>query len=120
MHPARVDSLVDLAYGVLILAAIVLMVVVTTRVGIAFGIGVFLAYATHVVWKMARYDPEWMTREVAQQVEDELSEEVTAAVSEEMTETVEEAVSKEVTGAVEDTVEETVEKAVKDATDAES
>ena len=100
MHPARVDSLVDLAYGVLILAAIVPMVVVTTRVGIAFGIGVFLAYATHVVWKMARYDPEWMTREVAQQVE--------------------EAVSKEVTGAVEDTVEETVEKAVKDATDAES
>lgn len=53
----------------LILAAVVLMVVVGTRVGVAFGIGVFLAYATHVVWKMARYDPEWMTREIAQQVE---------------------------------------------------
>ena len=53
----------------LILAAVVLMVVVGTRVGVAFGIGVFLAYATHVVWKMARYDPEGMTREIAKQVE---------------------------------------------------
>jgi hypothetical protein len=57
MNPNRVDFLVDLAYGLLLFAAISLFVVIGNQVGIAFGLGVLLSYILHVVWKMARFDP---------------------------------------------------------------
>lgn len=76
MNPYRVDYLIDLAYGVMIFVAIVLIVVVETRVGVAFGAGVLVSYAIHVTWKMARFDPEWMTTEVAASVEETLIQEV--------------------------------------------
>ena len=69
VSPARVDALTDLAYGALIILSIVLIATLPVfNVAIAFGIGVFASYVIHVVWKMARFDPDWMTREVADQV----------------------------------------------------
>ncbi|PSQ18302.1 hypothetical protein BRD00_05410 [Halobacteriales archaeon QS_8_69_26] len=44
MNPRRVDFVVDLAYGVAILASIGLILVVGTEVGIAFGLGVIASY----------------------------------------------------------------------------
>ncbi|QZA88904.1 hypothetical protein K0C01_01685 [Salinarchaeum sp. IM2453] len=76
LNPHRVDIAVDFAYGVLIFIAIVLMLQVGTTAGIAFGIGVFLSYLLHVGWKMARFDPDWMTQEVAESVEETVAEEV--------------------------------------------
>ena len=100
MNPNRVDFLVDLAYGVVILLSVALILTVGTGVGIAFGIGVLVSYVIHVVWKMARFDPEWMTREVTEKVEETLTEEV----AEEVTESVEQTVTEEVTEQVEQTV----------------
>jgi len=31
---------------------------------------VILAWIVHVVWKMARFDPEWMSRAVEEKVEE--------------------------------------------------
>lgn len=92
MNPARVDFAVDLVYGLLIFASIVLIVVIGTQVGVAFGLGVLASYVVHVVWKMARFDPDWMTREVAEEVTDEVEE----TVAQEVTEEVEQTVSQEV------------------------
>jgi len=105
MEPGRVDAIVDLAYGVLIFVAVVLMIVSGSTVGIAFGLGVLVAYGVHVVWKMARFDPEWMTRAVEQSVEDVVGE------------TVEQSVEDTVEETIEDTVEEAVEEAVDKKTD---
>jgi shikimate kinase len=104
MNPNRVDFLVDLAYGVLILFSVGLILALGTNVGVAFGIGALVSYVVHVVWKMARFDPEWMTREVTEKVEETLTEEVT----EEVTESVEEAVTTEVAEEVTEKVEQTV------------
>lgn len=112
MNPNRVDSLVDLSYGLLIFAAVALMVVVGTQTGIAFGLGVLVSYALHVVWKMGRFDPEWMTREVAQRVEEDLSEDVTESVEQSVTETVEESVAEDVAESVEESVAEDVAESV--------
>jgi len=115
MNPNRVDFLVDLAYGVLILLAVVLILLLGTDVGVAFGIGALVSYVIHVVWKMARFDPEWMTQEVTEKVEETLTEEVTESVEqtvseevEEATENVEQSVAEEVTEKVEQTVTEEV------------
>lgn len=70
MKPYRVDYMIDLAYGVMIFVSIVLIISIGTEVGIAFGLGVLVSYAIHVVWKMARFDPEWMTEEVTENVEE--------------------------------------------------
>lgn len=76
MNPSRVDYIIDLAYGVMIFVSIVLIVVVGTRIGVAFGVGVLVSYTLHVAWKMARFDPEWMTREVTETVEETLIQEI--------------------------------------------
>lgn len=122
MNPTRVDFVVDLAYGVALFVAIGLILVVGTSVGIAFGLGVLVSYVIHIGWKMARFDPDWMTSEVAKQVEDTVSEEVDQVaetvkqtVSEEVdqvAETVEQTVSEDVTEEVEKTVSRQVEETV--------
>lgn len=121
MNPNRVDFVVDLAYGVAIFVAIGLVLVVGTQVGIAFGLGVLLSYVIHIGWKMARFDPDWMTQEVAQQVEETVSTEVQSAVDDSMSqevdevaEQVEQAVAAEVTEKVEQTVSDTVEETVRE------
>ena len=76
MNPRRVDAAVDLAYGVLIFVAVVLIAYVGAEVGVAFGFGVLVSYGIHVVWKMARFDPEWMSREVEEAVERTIGETV--------------------------------------------
>lgn len=68
VNPQRVDALVDLTYGALIFVSVVLIGFVGTEIGAAFGFGVLVSYAIHVVWKMARFDPEWMTQEVTEEV----------------------------------------------------
>jgi len=116
MNPSRVDFVVDLAYGILIFVAIALFMIVGSSVGVAFAIGVLLSYLLHVVWKMARFDPEWMTREVAETVAQTVDETVGKTVDKEVSETVEktvaETVDKEVSETVEKTVDQTVEKTV--------
>jgi len=116
MNPSRVDFVIDLAYGVLLFAAIGLFMLVGSSVGVAFAIGVLLSYILHVVWKMARFDPEWMTREVAETVAQTVDETVEQTVDKEVSETVEktvaETVDKEVTATVEKTVDQTVEKTI--------
>jgi O-antigen ligase len=86
MDPARADFVVDLTYGVLIFIAVGLIVQVGSDVGVAFGIGVLVSYIVHIGWKMSRFDPDWMTREVAEQVEETVSEGVRDTVSEEIEE----------------------------------
>ncbi|MHC3437081.1 hypothetical protein ACYJ1Y_03035 [Natrialbaceae archaeon A-gly3] len=108
VSPVRVDAIVDLAYGALIALAIVLIAVLDTNVGVAFGVGVFASYIVHVVWKMARFDPDWMTRAVQETVEETVGETVEKQVGETVEETVEETVGE----TVEETVGETVEKQV--------
>lgn len=76
MRPGRIDALVDLAYGILIFVSVMLIISVGTAIGAAFGFGVLASYAVHVVWKMARFDPEWMTREVTETVERTLEEQL--------------------------------------------
>lgn len=76
MNAHRVDFIIDLIFGGLLAVAIVMIAFVGTDVGIAFGVGVLAAYVVHVSWKMARFDPEWMTESVAESVEETLSEEI--------------------------------------------
>ncbi|WP_255169418.1 hypothetical protein [Natrononativus amylolyticus] len=108
LNPVRVDAAVDLAYGALIALSIVLIMLAGTDVGIAFGVGVFASYVVHVVWKMARFDPDWMTRAVQESVEESVGETVEQTVGE----TVEQKVGETVEETVEETVGETVEKQV--------
>ena len=103
MQPHRVDFIVDLAYGVMILVAIVLITSVGVQTGIAFGLGILISYVIHVVWKMARFDPEWMTREITESVEETISQEVNRRI-EEVDEYVEQIDEK--IGEVDDRVEE--------------
>ncbi|WP_338739465.1 hypothetical protein [Haloplanus salilacus] len=125
MNPNRVDFFVDLAYGAVILLAAALILLVGTGVGVAFGIGAIVSYVIHVVWKMARFDPEWMTREVTQKVEETITEEVSEEVAEnveetiteEVAENVEETITEGVTEEVERTVTENVERTVSEEMD---
>ena len=113
MNPARADALVDLAYGGLIAVSIVLIATVNTNIGIAFGVGVFAAYVVHVVWKMSRFDPEWMTRTVEEAVE----EQIEATMGETVEDTVEQTVEATMEESVEESMEETVERTVSDRLD---
>jgi len=124
MKPSRVNLAVDIAYGLLIFVAVVLIFVVGDEVGIAFGVGALLSYIIHVGWKMSRFDPNWMTREVVERVEETVSKEVEDAVSKEVETSVEDTVSKEVDNVakqVEETlteeVTETIEKTVSEEVD---
>ena len=119
VNPNRVDFAVDLAYGMAIFCAIGLILVVETAIGIAFGLGVLVSYLIHIGWKMARFDPDWMTEEVAQQVKETVSGEVEQTVAdtvseevEQVAETVERTVSEDVTKEVEQTVSQQVEETV--------
>lgn len=117
MNPARVDFVVDLAYGLLIFVAIGLILAAGTDVGVAFGLGALVAYVIHIGWKMSKFDPDWMTREVTEQVTEEVSEEiddvahqVEETVGEEMTAEIEATVSQQIEETVGDEVDEMVEK----------
>lgn len=121
MNAKRVDFAVDLAYGVAIFVAIGLVLVAGTNVGIAFGLGVLVSYVIHIAWKMARFDPEWMTQEVAERVEETVTEEVEKTVGDTVSkevdnvaEQVEETVSEEVAEEIEQTVSEQVGSTVKE------
>lgn len=81
MNSRRIDAIIDLVYGVLIFVSVVLIVSVGTEVGLAFGLGVLVSYAAHVVWKMARFDPEWMTAAVEETVEETIEETVSEQVN---------------------------------------
>lgn len=96
MNPHRVDAIVDLAYGVLIFVSIVLIVSVGTLVGLAFGLGVLISYAIHVVWKMARFDPEWMTSAVEETVGEQVERSIERTVDEQVEETIEETLGEQV------------------------
>lgn len=76
LNPVRVDALVDLAYGTLIALSIALIATIDTSVGIAFGVGVFASYVVHVVWKMARFDPDWMTKVVEESMDEAIEKRV--------------------------------------------
>ena len=104
MDPGRADALVDLTYGVLILIAVGVMLVVGGPVGAAFGIGVLLAYLVHVAWKMLRFDPQWMTTTVEETVEKTVTEQMEPAVEK----TVEQTVAEQVEPAVDESVEQAV------------
>ena len=113
MNPARVDLAVDLAYGVVIFASIALILEVGTGVGVAFGLGALISYIIHIGWKMSRFDPDWMTREVAERVEESVTREVETTVKDtvdkevdSVAEKVKETVSEEVSEAIEKTVSE--------------
>ena len=82
MNPSQVDTIVDLVYGLLIAISVGLIVVVGTTVGLAFGFGVLVSYVLHVVWKMARFDPNWMTTAVKETVEETVNETVEKTVGE--------------------------------------
>ena len=82
LDPAKVDAAVDLAYGALILIAIVLIARLEFGIGLAFGLGVFAAYVVHVVWKMARFDPDWMTSAVQETVEETVGRQMEETVGE--------------------------------------
>ena len=117
LNPIRVDAIVDLAYGALIALSIVLIATLDTNVGIAFGVGVFASYVVHVVWKMARFDPDWMTKAVEETVEQTVGETVEKQVDEvqeQVEQTVGETVEQTVGETVEQTVGETVEKQVEE------
>ena len=55
MNPSRVDSAVDLTYGLLIALSVALIVVVGDIVGLAFGFGVLISYLIHVVHRRLRF-----------------------------------------------------------------
>lgn len=80
MNPARVDAIIDLAYGALILLAIGLIATLDIRIGLPFGLGVFSSYVLHVVWKMARFDPDWMTKTVEETVDETVGQRVEETV----------------------------------------
>ena len=91
LNPVRVDAIVDLAYGALIVLAIILIATLDEfGIGIAFGLGVFSAYVVHVVWKMARFDPDWMTSVVQETVSETVEEEMEKTVEKTVGKTVEE------------------------------
>ncbi|MFB6205141.1 MAG: hypothetical protein ABEJ05_01235 [Haloglomus sp.] len=121
MNPSRVDSVVDLMYGLLIGASVVLIMVAGNAVGLAFGFGVLISFVIHVVWKMARFDPDWMTTEVQRTVEETVDETVSETVEKTVGETVEKTVDETVEETVSETVEqkvgETVEKTVEKTVD---
>jgi len=117
LNPARVDAAVDLAYGALILLAIALIAAVECGIGIAFGLGVFSAYVVHVVWKMARFDPDWMTAVVEEAFDQTVTETVEDAVDESMVDTVEETVAETIEDAVDETVGQEVEARLGDQLD---
>ena len=108
MKPSRIDFFVDVTYGVLLFLAIVLIVTVGTNVGIAFGLGALVSYIVHVVWKMARFDPQWMTETISESIEETLTEEVSETVEEQVTAEVTESVEEEVTESVGEQVAEEV------------
>jgi len=112
MSPNRIDFLIDVAYGVLLFISILLIVSVGTGVGVAFGLGALVSYIIHVGWKMGRFDPEWMSKKVTENIEETITEEVTESVgekvTEEVTENVEETVAREVTAEVTESVGEKV------------
>ncbi|MFB6295817.1 MAG: hypothetical protein ABEH66_03130 [Halobacteriales archaeon] len=114
MNPSRADFVIDLAYGLVIFLSIVLIVTVGTETGIAFGLGALVSYVLHVGWKMARFDPEWMTQEVTENLEETITEEVTETVGDEITETVgdeiTETVGEEISETVGEEITENVEK----------
>ncbi|WIV65643.1 hypothetical protein [Natrialbaceae archaeon AArc-T1-2] len=117
LNPVRVDAAVDLAYGALIVLAIVLIATLEFGIGIAFGLGVFSAYVVHVVWKMARFDPDWMTQAVEETVEETVEKTVGETVEKQVegvqaqVEAVEERVDRRPR---EDEVEEIIEESVGD------
>lgn len=111
MNPSRVDTIIDLTYGLLIAVSVVLIVVAGNAIGLAFGFGVLVSYVLHVVWKMARFDPNWMTTAVKETVEETVEE----RVDETMEKTVDETVDKTVDETVEKTVGKTVEEKVGEA-----
>jgi len=117
LNPVRVDAAVDLAYGALILLAIALIATVEFGIGIAFGLGVFSAYLVHVVWKMARFDPDWMTAVVEEAFDQTVTETVEEAVDETMADTVDETVEEAVADTVDETVTDTVADTVEEAVD---
>ena len=80
---------------------------------LAFGFGVLVAFVLHIVWKMARFDPDWMTSSVQETVE----ETVDRSVEETVEKTVEEQVQKTVDETVGETVEEKVGETVEEAVD---
>ena len=112
MKSNTIDFSVDLAYGILLFLAIVLIVTVGTNVGIAFGLGALVSYVIHVAWKMSRFDPDWMTQEVTEQLGETITEEVTESVGEKVSEDVTEKVSEDVTEKVSEDVTEEVEEKV--------
>ncbi|EMA43841.1 hypothetical protein C449_12405 [Halococcus saccharolyticus DSM 5350] len=125
MNPSRVDTIVDLTYGLLIAVSVVLIVVAGNAIGLAFGFGVLVSYVLHVVWKMARFDPNWMTTAVKETVEETVDETVGETVEKTVDETVEKTVGETVEKTVDETVEEkvgetveeTVEKTVEETVD---
>ena len=119
MNPRRVDAIIDLAYGVLIFVSVVLIVSVGTLVGVAFGLGVLISYALHVVWKMARFDPEWMTRAVQESVEETVEQTVGEQVDavQEQIDTVDQRIDRRPR---EDEIEQLLEDTVMDDTEDES
>lgn len=76
LNPVYVDAAIDVGYGLLILVAILLIATLEFGIGIAFGLGVFSAYVLHVVWKMARFDPDWMTSTVQATVEETVEQQI--------------------------------------------
>lgn len=119
MIPDRIDFAVDLAYGGLIFVAIGLILVVGTDVGVAFGLGVLVAYVLHVGWKMSQFDPDWMTGEVTEQITEEVSGEVEETVGETVSEEiddvaqqVEESVGEGMKAEIESTVSQQIEETV--------
>jgi hypothetical protein len=104
LNPARVDAAIDLAYGGLILVAIALIATVEFGIGIAFAVGVFSAYILHVVWKMARFDPDWMTSVVEDAVDDAVDD----AMGDSVEQVVEDSMERTVNGSVEQVVDERV------------
>ena len=108
MNSNQIDFLTDLTYGLLLFAAIVFIAVGDRAAGIAFGVGVLVSYTIHVGWKMARFDPDWMAKEVTENLEESVAEEVSENVSEEVSKNVEETVTESVEETVTESVEETV------------
>ena len=108
MNSNQIDFLTDLTYGLLLFAAIVFIAVGDRAAGIAFGVGVLVSYTIHVGWKMARFDPDWMAKEVTENIEESVAEEVSENVTEEVSKNVEETVTESVEETVTESVEETV------------
>lgn len=108
MNPNRVDFLIDLLYGVLLFLAILLLVTVGTQVGVAFGLGALIAYVIHVAWKMARFDPDWMTREIAASIEQQVAADIAEGVEREVAAEVADSVGEQVAEEVSETVERTL------------